>query len=117
MSTERKKAYLFLHILLAVYSVSGVFSKLAGGAEFPSFSFVFYYGCEILLLGIYAVFWQQIIKRMPITEAYANRAVTVFWGFIYGCLFFHETVSVQKIIGLILITAGIILFSGEESSL
>ena len=100
-----------LHALLAVYSLTSVFSKLAAGQEFLSLPFCLYYGAVIVLLGVYAIGWQQVIKRLPLTAAYANKAVTVVWGFIYGILFFKEAVTPMKVIGLLTVVAGVVLFA------
>lgn len=105
------KRYLLLHILLLVFSFSGVCSKLAAGEKFMSFRFILLYGTVILLLGIYAVVWQQIIKNMPLTVAYANKAVTVFWGMVWGLLIFKEKITFGKAAGALLVIAGIILFA------
>lgn len=112
------KRYVLLHILLLVFSLSSVCSKLAAGEEFMSIRFIVLYGMVILLLGIYAIFWQQIIKNMPLTAAYANRAVTVFWGMVWGLLIFRETITPGKAAGAALVIAGIILFalSDKEES-
>ena len=109
--------YVFLHVLLAVYSLSSVLSKLAASAPFLSLKFCLCYGGVIVLLGVYAIGWQQVIKRLPLTAAYANKAATVVWGFLYGILFFQETVTPVKIIGLLTVMAGVALFGlaeGEE---
>ena len=82
--------------MLMIYSMSGICSKLASGEAFLSFRFCFYYAIIILLLGFYAIGWQQIIKRLPLTTAFANKAVTVIWGIIWGAVFFHEKVTVGK---------------------
>ncbi len=71
--------------------------------------FILLYGAVIFSLGIYAIVWQQIIKRMPLVSAYANKAVTVIWGIVWGRLFFEETITLKKIIGAIVIIAGILL--------
>lgn len=105
------KRYLLLHILLLVFSLSSICSKLAAGAEVMSFRFIVLYGMVIMLLGLYAIFWQQIIKNMPLTAAYANRAVTVFWGMVWGLLIFKERITLGKAAGAALVIAGIILFA------
>ena len=110
----RTKAYILLHILLAVYSLTSVFSKLAAQEEFLSLRFCLFYGGMILLLGVYAIGWQQVIKHLPLTEAFANKAVTVLWGFIYGVILFREGVTVWKLIGLALIIMGIVLFAKSD---
>lgn len=111
-----ERGLILLHLLLAVYSLEGVCSKIASGYEFFSFQFILCYGALILILGIYAICWQQIIKRMPLTVAYANKAVTVVWGIVWGWLIFDERVSINKFVGAAFIIAGIVLFafSGDK---
>lgn len=99
---------------MVVYSISGVFSKLASREQFLSLRFILLYGGVVLILGIYAIGWQQVIKRMPLTTAYANKAVCTVWGSVWGILFFQEGISIGKIAGIGLIMAGIILFAKEE---
>lgn len=108
------KALVALHVLLAVYSLSSVCAKLASGFEFMSFGFIGCYAGMIALLGAYAVGWQQIIKRLPLTYAYANKAVTVLWGIVWGVLLFHEQVSALKLLGAAVVLAGVVLFSLAE---
>lgn len=110
MSKKYVKTLCALHILLMVYSMSGICSKKAADTPFLSLQFCLYYGVVILLLGIYAIGWQQIIKRMPLTVAFANKAVTVLWGLVWGVLFFQERVTAGKIIGILLVMAGVILY-------
>lgn len=100
-----------LHLLLALYSCAGVLSKLAAGEAFLSPMFLLCYGCMIAILGLYAIGWQQVIKRMPLTTAYANRAVTVVWGVVWGLLVFHETFSALQMAGCALVVAGVVLFA------
>ena len=117
MTREKVKILFVLHILLMIYSFAGICSKLASGEDFLSLKFCMYYAGLIAFLGIYAIGWQQIIKKLPLTTAFANKAVTVVWGIIWGITLFHETVSVGKIIGAVFVIAGVILFafSGEDT--
>lgn len=110
------KIFLLLHLLLAVYALLGVFSKLAAHEQFLSLKFILFYGIVLVNLFLYAIFWQQIIKRLPLITAYANKAITVIWGILFGFLFFRESVTVQKVIGAVIIVAGIYLVvsSAEE---
>lgn len=105
------KVVLLLQVLLAVSSLGGVCSKMAAGEPFLSFKFCLFYGLLILNLGVYAIFWQQIIKHLPLTFAYANRAVGVVWGMIWGFVFFGEGVTPKKILGAAIVIAGIVLYS------
>ena len=103
------KYMIILHILLGVYSLTGVASKFAAGEEFMSFKFILFYGLSLFGLFIYAFVWQQIIKHMPLITAYANKGVTVIWGIIWGYFIFSEKITVRKLIGAAVIIAGIVL--------
>ena len=107
--------WIVLHAMLAVYALSSVCAKLAGQEEPLSFKFCMYYGILLLLLGLYAIGWQQIIKRMPLTAAYANKAVGVIWACIYGVIFFGEKITTGKIISGILTISGVVLFAIADS--
>lgn len=114
IKSEQKKSYTFrylivLHILLAVYSLSGVCSKMAAQNEFLSFWWLFWYALVILNLGVYAIVWQQIIKHLPLNTAYANKAVTIAWGILWGALFFHETIKWNMIVGALIVIVGVIV--------
>ena len=100
--------------MLALYSLSSVCAKLAAGFDFMSVGFVGCYAGMIALLGIYAIGWQQVIKRLPLTFGYANKAVTVAWGIVWGMLLFNERVSPLKLLGALIVLAGVALFSLAE---
>lgn len=106
--------YILLHFALVLYSFTSVLSKFAG--EFPliSWQFIFIYGGAMFLLVIYAILWQQVLKRMPLSSAFANKAVVIIWGILWGILFFQEKVHWNILIGIILIITGITLVGGEE---
>lgn len=97
-----------------VYSMSGILSKLASGVNLLSLEFCVLYAGIIALLGLYAIGWQQILKRLPLTTAFSNKAVTIVWGIIWGVLFFAEPVTPFKVAGAILIIAGVVLFSHAD---
>ena len=80
----KQKTYLLLHLLFLVYAASSVCGKWAAGEAFLSLRFLLFYGGMLLLLAVYALGWQQAIKRLPLTVAYASKAVTVIWGLIAG---------------------------------
>ena len=105
------KTLFLLHIMLMIYSMSGICSKLAAGQKFLSFKFCLYYGLIIVLLGFYAIGWQQIIKRMPLTVAFANKAVTVAWGIVWGFIFFNEAITPGKVVGAVLVIVGILVYA------
>ena len=111
MNKDKIKIFFLLHIMLMTYSMSGICSKMASREHFLSFRFCLFYGIVLALLGLYAVGWQQIIKRLPLTTAFANKAVTIVWGIIWGFVFFKEAVTLGKIIGAVLVVVGVVLYA------
>lgn len=109
--TNRAKVLIALHALLLLFSTSGIFSKLASGYSFMSAGFIICYGGMVCVLGVYAIGWQQIIKRLPLTTAYANRAVTVVWGIVWGTVLFGESVTWQKVLGAVVVLFGVALYA------
>ena len=55
----------------------------------------------------YALFWQQILKKLPLVTAYANKAITVVWGLLWGMLVFKEKITVFNVVGALVIIFGI----------
>ena len=111
MKKNNLKTLLLLHILLMVYSMSGICSKMAAKEKKINIRFVLFYAVIIFLVGIYAIGWQHIIKRLDLTVAFANKAITVVWGIIWGFVFFRESITIGKIVGAMLIIAGVVLYS------
>lgn len=107
----RYQKILLLHLMLLVYSLGGVLTKKAGEYVFFSVPFFLCYGGVLAILALYAVVWQQIINILPLTTAFANKAITTAWGLLWGVLFFQEQVSWGKIVGVSLIIIGIVLFA------
>ena len=117
MQKVDKKVFLALHLLLLLFAGTTVLSKLAAGEDFLSLRFCLFFGGEFALLGIYALGWQQILKRLPLTVAYTNKAVTLVWSMVFGVLLFHERIQLKQVIGCALAVACVLLFvkaDGEE---
>ncbi len=115
MNKSNWKVFLCLHLMLMIYSTSSICSKLAAKETFLSFHFCLYYILVIALLGFYAVGWQQIIKRLPLTTAFANKAVTVVWGIIWGFVFFGEAITLNKLVGAVLVIAGVVTYAKADA--
>lgn len=96
-----------LNIVLAIYSVLGVFSKKAAAEEILSWKFILFYGIVLAGLAIYAIVWQQLLKKLPLITAYANKSITVIWGIIWGYIFFGELITLKKLVGALVIVLGV----------
>ena len=114
MAKTDKRVFLALHLLLLFYSLSSVLSKLAAAQPFLSFQFFLCYGGMFVILVLYALGWQQILKRLPLTVAFANKAVTLVWSMVFGALLFHEQIRLNQVIGCTLAVIGVVLFVQPE---
>lgn len=114
MTKKQIPVLIALHALLLLYSVSGICSKLAARYAFLSPPFIGCYAGLIAILGVYAIGWQQIIKRLPLSFAYANKAVATIWTCVWSVVVFHESISMGKLIGIAVIIVGITMYSMSE---
>ncbi|MBR1884109.1 MAG: transporter [Clostridia bacterium] len=108
------KNIIILQAIIAFYTLSTVLAKTASSKEFLSIEFVFFYGLEILILGIYAILWQQIIKKFDISVAYANKAMGLLWSIVWAIVFFSEDISIKNVIGVIIVIIGTIIVNSDD---
>ena len=111
--TKLKEIFI-LQIVIAIYTLSTVFAKFASGQEFMSFKFILYYGLEMLILAVYAVVWQQLIKKFDISVAYANKAMGLLWSIVWAILIFNETITIKNVIGVIIVIIGTMIVNSED---
>lgn len=103
------KDYIFLHGILFLYSMGSLYSKAAAQQSFLSAKFCVFYGLMLLNLMIYAILWQQVLKRFSLTTAFANKAVVILWGMIWGATVFQEKIKFNMIIGAAIIIVGVLM--------
>ena len=111
---QKWKDYAFLHISILIYSVTIVLSKVASDFAFMSFGYIMCYGGMVAILGIYAILWQQVIKRFEPSVAYSHKSVTVIWALLISGFLFGENITLGNVIGTILIVAGVVMVSQDE---
>ena len=108
------KNIIILQVIIMIYTLSTVAAKFASNEEFLSWKFILFYGIEILILGVYAILWQQIIKKFDISIAYANKAMSLLWSVVWAIVFFKEEITIQNIIGIILVIIGTLIVNSED---
>ncbi len=106
--------FLLLQLSVFVYSFSMVAARMASGNEFMSPGYIFFLGLEIVILGIYAILWQQVIKRFQLSVAYINKSVTLLWSMLWNYLIFSQGITVKKVIGVLIVMAGVIVMNLGE---
>ena len=106
---------LVLQIVIAIYTISTVMAKQASGQPLFSVGFFCFYGAELLILGIYALLWQQMIKKFELSVAYTNRAMALLWSLIWAVVIFKDNITVKNVIGVALVIAGTIIVNGGRT--
>lgn len=103
-----------MQLVVIIYSVSTVMAKLAAKEELISFRGIMFYALYIGCLGIYAIFWQQLIKRVELSIAYANRCMNLLWSSLWAIFLFHEKLSITNTCGLLLVLIGTFFVNSVE---
>lgn len=109
-------AYILMHFGFLFYSFYTVLGKIASRYEFLSLNFCIFYCMLIGILFVYAILWQQVLKRIELSIATANKAATIVWGMIWSVVFFKEKLELHQIIGAVVIISGIFVlaYSGKQ---
>jgi len=122
------KLTLKLQPVIMVYTLVSVCSKLASRQLAPrtdeshlkyalgcvmNFKLIGLLSAMVLLLGLYAVIWQRVIKDAKLSVIYANKGAAVFWGQIAAVLLFSEHIGLNNILGILVIFAGILLANSD----
>ena len=97
-----------------LYSISNIFSKFAAREDFMSIEFLLLYALSLFVMFVYAILWQQILKRVDMVVAYSNRLVAMVWGVVWGVVIFGETISLNNIIGTVVILIGLYLMVSDN---
>lgn len=92
---------------LLVYSLSSVFSKKASLCELFSWQYFVYIFVVFLIMGIYALLWQQILKRFKLSVAMSYKPITLIFSAVFAYFMFNEAITLKMLCGMILILIGI----------
>lgn len=110
-STLSSVYFLLLCLAVAIYSMSGFFTKLAAGYTFMSITYVLCLVAVVGVLGLYAVLWQMILKRVPLSVAYPFRSLGVVYGLAIAGFAFHEPITWQNLLGGAIVMLGLFIMT------
>jgi len=109
------KRYILLYGSFLVYSCASICSKYA--AEAMSDKLIIRVGLflalEVVVLGLYALIWQQVLKRFTLVTAMSSKGIVVILNMIWSVLLFSEVITVYNIIGAVIIIFGIWMVSAD----
>lgn len=98
---------ILLPLAVLIYTCAGIVGKYASNYPLFSIPFLACYCGEVIILGIYAIIWQKLIQKIDLSIAYANRSINLLWALLFAVLLFHEKVTANNIIGVIVVMIGI----------
>ncbi len=119
MSASNRKSLpisyaLFLCASVAVYSLSGLFVKLASGYGFMSMPYLLCLFGAVFVLGLYAIMWQMALKRVKLSLAYMFRSLGAIYSLLIAYFVFNEQITVCNMLGCALVVAGILILLGGQ---
>ncbi len=107
------KNIIILQAVVVIYTISSVLAKLATGKEIFSLAFFLFYGMEVIILGVYAILWQQMIKKFDLSIAYANRAMALLWSAVWAVVLFRESLNGKQLTGIGFVVLGTVIVNGD----
>lgn len=111
MQTKPFQTYLALVGVNLVYACTSIFTKMASRQEMLSWPYLLWIAGAIGVMGVYALLWQQVIKRMPLSTAYMFKGTSLIFVLLLSVLLFGESVSLNNVIGAVVIIVGIVLYA------
>ncbi|MBP3197918.1 MAG: transporter [Butyrivibrio sp.] len=103
--------FLLLELSVMVYSLSTVAANMASKHEFLSVGYILFFGLDFLILAVYAILWQQIIKRFQLSVAYANKSLTLLWSMLWNYIIFSQGITPGKVAGVVLVMIGVMIMN------
>ena len=114
---NKRRNIVFLAIV-AVFmeSLTSPCLKLGGRYPFMSPGYIAWFCLAVLILCFYAVCWQLILEKLPLTTAYLRRGFSYILIFVWATLIFHEAITWKQILGIAVITVGMVISISDEKS-
>ena len=98
-----------------LYACVTLFTKYASQQEFMSVRYCLGLAGAIGVMGIYAICWQQILKRIELSTAYMFKGTSLIFVMLLAFVIFGEEITMMNIIGACVIVLGITLYAKSEN--
>lgn len=93
------------------YACTYICMKMASPHAFLSTPYLLWLFGAVGVMGVYAFLWQQILARVPLSTAYMFKGTSLIFVLLFCALLFHEGITLQNVLGSIIIVSGIILYA------
>ena len=109
--TKPFQTYFALIGVNLVYACTSICTKMASRQEMLSWPYLLWIAGAIGVMGVYALLWQQVIAKMPLSTSYMFKGTSLVFVLLFSALLFGEAITLNNVIGSVIIIAGIILFA------
>lgn len=110
-SVLRIAAILSVNLL---YSVTTVLSKAAARSGLLTPRFFLFMALMLAAMFLYALAWQQLLKRIPLSTAYPFKGTVVVYNLAWAALLFGETITLANVLGSVLILLGVYMVGRND---
>ncbi len=115
----RQTRYFAFILLSIIFQASGwAFSELVAqttaGFSVSAIISNSYYQVSLALLLLQAIVWQQALKHYPLSYAYPMMSLVNFLVLFIAAFYFAEQVTILNVVGLSIISFGVLLLSQSE---
>ena len=96
-----------------LYACVTLFTKYAAQHEFLSVAYCISLAGAIGVMGLYAICWQQVLKRIELSTAYMFKGTSLIFVMFLAFAIFNEQITIMNIVGAAVIVLGIVLYAKE----
>ena len=94
-----------------LYACVGICTKKAALQSPMSWWYWLWFAGAVAVIGIYAMLWQQVLKRIELGTAYMFKGTSLIFTMLIAALLFGEAITVPNIIGSVIIIVGIVFLA------
>ena len=94
-----------------LYACVGICTKMAALQTPMSWAYMLWFVGAVAIIAIYALLWQQVLRRIELSTAYMFKGTTLIFTMLIAALLFGETITVPNIIGSVIIVTGIVILA------
>ena len=94
-----------------IYACTYICMKKASASDFLTTPYILWVIGAICIMGIYALLWQLILARVPLSTAYMFKGTSLVFVLLLSALLFNEEITQTNIVGSIIIVIGIALYA------
>ena len=94
-----------------LYACVGICTKMAAQQTMLSWPYMLWFGGAVAIIGVYAILWQQVLRRIELSIAYMFKGTTLIFTMLIAALLFGEIITIPNILGSVIIIIGIVLLA------